>query len=549
MENEGMEKKELKLDKSNENDFDKVEKRKADVFNWLKNKDNLLLVIIIIFAFAIRLYYFVLTKDQALWWDEAEYMSAAKHWAFDVPYTLSAQRPPLFQFLAALFLMSGFEELFIKFVIVLVPSVLLVFSVYLLGKEMFNNKIGLIAASLTAVSWTLLFWTARFQPDFFSMLFQVLSIWWMWKFWKNPPRVKLIVLSGIFAALGFNFKVSGLLVPLIFGIFIFVKDRFAAFKNKYYYYFAIAFVLTLLPYFIWSYFTFGNPTAVKEGYIAEFTHFPIGWYNIKFYYTLTEGINFILFVIGVIIALRFLTYADILIKDKKKCFDPNIFSIIVLATISAFYIFYIRNTDDRWVFLWLPFIFYLIGNSLLYFYQFVKPYNKIIAIAVVFILLGWGIYGQYKHADELIRNKIPSYSPVKDAGLWIKQHSNPGDKVLSISYTQTVYYTERNVTSYSLMKNESELDRYILDNKPRYIEVSVFEPHPSWILQNGRNNGYDVILMPYLNSSIITKDGQFVQVDIKPVVEKEGVTYTLVYPQQQLNGMFVYELNYQENNL
>jgi hypothetical protein len=31
-------------------------------------------IALIIFAGALRLYYFYLTKDQPLWWDEAEYM-------------------------------------------------------------------------------------------------------------------------------------------------------------------------------------------------------------------------------------------------------------------------------------------------------------------------------------------------------------------------------------------------------------------------------------------------------------------------------------------
>jgi 4-amino-4-deoxy-L-arabinose transferase-like glycosyltransferase len=466
-----------------ENKFEKIK-------SWLKDPYNLAIVGIVIFAFALRLYYFFITKNQTLWWDEAEYLATAKHWAFGVPYDLNPQRPPLFQLLGAVTFLFGLGETFVKFAWVLLPSVFLVFVVYLLGKEMFSKKVGLIASFLTAVSWTFLFWTARVQPDFFSMGFQVLSVLFMWKYWKND-KSKYIVFAGIFAALGFYFKISALLVPMSFIIFILIKDRLSAFKNKNYYYFSLVYLATLVPYFIWSYITFGTFTAFKAGTSNQIiAHVPFGWYNLNFFYTLTEGILFVLFLIGLLLAFRFVLYADILVKDKKKCFDSGLFSIIVLMVVAAFYIFYIRGTEDRWVFLWLPFIFMLIGNALMSVYNFGKKYSKIISAFLVIALLIWGGYAQLSHANDIITNKKDSYSQVKDAALWIKEHSAPGDKVLSISSTQTVYYSERKVLPYSAIKNASDFDSYIKENKPRFLMISIFENHPTWAYTwpNGNNS-------------------------------------------------------------
>ena len=44
---------------------------------FLRNKYNLMFFGIILIAFIIRLYYFIYTYNQPLWWDEAEYMSMA----------------------------------------------------------------------------------------------------------------------------------------------------------------------------------------------------------------------------------------------------------------------------------------------------------------------------------------------------------------------------------------------------------------------------------------------------------------------------------------
>ncbi|MBI3334522.1 hypothetical protein HYZ97_03475, partial [Candidatus Pacearchaeota archaeon] len=53
---------------------------------WIQQPWHLALVIILIAAAIIRIYFFVQAGGQAMWWDEAEYMATAKHWAFDVPY-------------------------------------------------------------------------------------------------------------------------------------------------------------------------------------------------------------------------------------------------------------------------------------------------------------------------------------------------------------------------------------------------------------------------------------------------------------------------------
>jgi hypothetical protein len=468
------------------NNNKKIEERQKD-FIYLIGK-NWKIVSVMIFASVLRIYYFLQTKGQALWYDEGEYMSTAKYFAFDVPFTLNPQRPPMFQYIASLFLRAGISESVIIFVIVVIPSILLVYSIYLLGKEMFNENIGLIAGLLSSVSWTFLFWTNRFQPDFLSMNFQVLAILFMWKFWKKQDS-KTIVYAGIFSGLGLHFKVSALLVPLSFLIFIYLKEGFSAIKNKYYYYYSGAFISTLIPYFIWAWIIFRDPLAFRAGYSNELVnHVPFGWYNINFYYNLTEGIVFVLFLIGFILALRFILYLDILIKDRKKFFDAEIFSILVLLTVSAFYIFYMRNTDDRWVYLWIPFIFYLVGSALIFLYNLTKSKGKNVALIIVLTLLFWGTYAQLSHGDNIIDIKKESYAPVRDAGLWLKENMIKGEKTFSISYPQIVAYSENIIFNCDGFKSEEAFKECIDEEKPQYFMVSVFENHPdyihSWINEN-----------------------------------------------------------------
>jgi len=50
---------------------DILEKRIGEVVRWIKNPYNFAFVAILAFTIILRLYYFSLTKNQPLWWDEA----------------------------------------------------------------------------------------------------------------------------------------------------------------------------------------------------------------------------------------------------------------------------------------------------------------------------------------------------------------------------------------------------------------------------------------------------------------------------------------------
>ena len=155
------------------------------------------------------------------------------------------------------------------------------------------------------------------------------------------------------------------------------------------------------------------------------------------------------------------------------------------------------------------------------------------------------MYGQVSHAKQLVDIKKGTYSPVKEAGLWIKENSDENAKVLSISYTQSTYYTERNVSTYSRIENTSAFERYLHENRPDYVQASIFEPHPSWMIQNGMQEGYNYIFLQYFNSTIVSKDGKIVSLDIKPKILHDDIEFSLVYPQNQINGAFVYKIRYE----
>ena len=59
-----------------------LEKRKKRIKKWIgkwwANNYNKIFFAIFIFAIILRFYFFLNTLDQAVWWDEADYLSHAK---------------------------------------------------------------------------------------------------------------------------------------------------------------------------------------------------------------------------------------------------------------------------------------------------------------------------------------------------------------------------------------------------------------------------------------------------------------------------------------
>lgn len=521
------------------------------VKSYLSNKHSLMILSILIFSFVIRLGYLILAKDQPLWWDEAEYVSASKKLAFGVPYDLNPQRPLLFQIISAALLKIGFSEVFVKFLVVLVPSIILTLLIYIFIKNLYGEKIALAGAFFSSINWSLVFWSNRFQPDYISLCFQVLSLHFACLFWKGNSSKKVIYLIGIFAALGFQFKVSGMIVPGIIFIFSLIKDRHLVIIKKEYWQIFFWFIIGLAPQLILSTLFFANPLSIfiDSGYAQVITEErALGIESGIFVKLFTKDILFILFLMGLASSLSFLLRIKKIVKNNL--FDPDLFVLVGLASVISFYLFYIRGTiEDRWVFLLIPFLYSLCGKSLSIIYSILNKNSKVIAIALVILILALSTYSHLSQADSLIKNKKATYSEIKDASLFLKENSNPEDKIFSVSLTQVTAYSEREVISYAKLPIEN-FTTLLLKERPKFIMVSIVEPnHPDWVIKQLKNDeGYTGIFYEYFNSSIvISPEGKAVHVDIKQEYSNDLAKFELVYPNEdQFNGVLIYKIDYKE---
>lgn len=468
-------------EKEDERIEQKKQELKQKIDKFTKDKYLIILGLIMLFSLVLNIYYFSMTQNQAVWWDEAEYLSTAKKWVLGVPYNINPQRPPLYPLLEASVMFIGLPDLASKFLFTLIPSVLLILVTFFLGKKLFNKQVGLIAAFLMSAFWSLIFWTARFQPDPLSLLFQLLAIYFFYTSFIEG-KTKHAYLIGIFAALAFLLKNQALIMIISLVIFALLYFRFSLFKKKAMYIAIIAFIILVIPFLIWQYYTFGSALAFTSGSTAPIEEkMPFNWQALSFIPLLAQWPAFLLFLLGFVYVLfnLFVGYPLLIKKQSNKLVSYLLVSVIIIV-VYAFFIFIQRLSEDRWFFLSVPFIFLLAGEGLMLVYNSLKKYSKLAGIALIIILLVWQGYGQIETADATIKAKLDSYSQVKDASLYLKSLTSPGDIIMTMSLTQATYYSERKVYSMANM-NETQFIAFVQEKNPKYMFVSAFEPHhPDW---------------------------------------------------------------------
>lgn len=454
--------------------------------SFIDKKCRLFLLGILVLGFVLRWKY--LTINHALWWDEAEYLAIAKHWAFSVPYEVSVMRPPLFPAISAAFYLLGANELFLR-LFMLVVSLLGVYLTYKVASEIIDNRTALVSAFLMAVFYLALFYTARIMIDILMMVLWLLAILFFWKGYVKKESKYYLWLMGLTVGLGSSLKMPFILVAFPFIAYVFASEGFKALKNKSLWYSVFFFFLAILPYFIYFNLSYGGlPFISTPAYGFGEGQLKFGFYAGVVNLVLQSPIPYLintstLFNILLLAFLAGLGYFVMnlfigwdLIK-KESQLKAYLFLLVWMVLPYAFFSM-IEMAEDRYLFMIYPAVFMTSSLILFKVYDWVKKHNFYAASIFIVLVLVSASYAHLSYADALIKSKASSYGPLKDAGLWIKDKSVEGDLVVSSDLPQNTYYAERNTTYFP--ENEADFYDFIKEKKPKYMIISIFEKSPDW---------------------------------------------------------------------
>jgi len=540
------------------------------VKNWLKDKHNLFFIGIVILTILIGGYYFSLTKNQPLWWDESDYLAYAKNLAgYNVDWIVTKDHNSLFSYIVALFFILKFSEPLTKFFVEFIPYVLVIVLIYLVAGLMYKDKrIALISSILFAVQWTVLFTAMRFQVEIPGLLFGMLSIYVFWKGYEKKEKIFGVInyqwavpLAALLSIITYSIRRG----YFLFGAFLLLqmiisKNWKNLIKDKYNW---IAAIISAILIFIVEKFIFSAGIAGVAGGYAHFDRainfYPLQVFSLFFSNTSFGWASILLYLFWLGLAITFIKAMFSLGHIKKSSnneLNSDIFVVVSIIVTLLFFILILREPDKanfgepRWYFPLLFGALICISKATVtisdYLSKYSSKYAKQIAAVIIIVLVGFGCYYEISSANTIIKNKIPSFEGIKQASLYLKDNAKENDIILSVPEPQTEYYSERNVINpnkwgYWERYNipfEPFLDAIRNDTNVRYLLVSFSEPnHPEWM----RNSNEDIIKtgaweIPFMDTKI-----DFInQVqDVKQSKTYGDLTFTLIQVKQDV---FIYEI-------
>jgi len=363
--------------------------------SWIKK--NQLILWLFVIALVIRLF-FVFVMPIKLW-DETVYInlgydlsnnflqySFTHGWSDFIPgglYPKAGFRAPLLPYI-----ISGFYFLKLKFLINFIMPIVGAFSVvlvYLLGKEMFNKKIGLISSLFFALIPLHVFYSGRILTGVLLTFFVLLTFLSFWYGYEKGNK-KHQILFGVFLALALLSRYTALWIIPVFPLYFLIRDKSLKFlKNKYLWYSILAFFLTLTPWLIYGVFEYNNLIgAFIHGARASAYWGGIqSWHFFFDYWLQMFSIIGIIFIMGLI----YLFY-------KKDFFKREIYLLLIWFVFFLGMAIYMPQKEDRFILAIVPAIALISG----YFVNKIKKYKKLIILGIVLILvisLGFNFYNTY----------------------------------------------------------------------------------------------------------------------------------------------------------
>lgn len=147
-------------------------------------KNNLILLLILILSFIIRL----INLNQSLWHDESGnviYANTLDLWSYITKYPIGDFHPPGYFFILWIWgHIFDFSEVSIRMPSVIF-GILTIWLIYLIGKELFSKKVGLIAALFLTLAPLHIYYSQEARTYSFAAFAVSLSFYWLFKLIKG----------------------------------------------------------------------------------------------------------------------------------------------------------------------------------------------------------------------------------------------------------------------------------------------------------------------------------------------------------------------------
>lgn len=237
-----------------------------------KLSERKILLSLFFLSFIIRVVFILTLKNHFYFDDEFEYYRMVENFlsgkGLIIGENLKSFRPPLYPLFLSLLYSLHFNLFFIRITQTLISSITVIF-IYLLGKKVFNKKIGIISGLISSFYPFFIFYTGFLLTETLFIFLTVLSIYFLVGAFENEKNI-LSIKTGITMGLaGLCRPAIELFFPL--SIILILSDRAKSIKIRWkkVILISIFFTLTLSPWVIRNYKIFGKfiPGTTMGGWV------------------------------------------------------------------------------------------------------------------------------------------------------------------------------------------------------------------------------------------------------------------------------------------
>lgn len=320
-------------------------------------KENWPIIVLFILGLALRIF----PLRYAYYWDETSYLQNAEViFSGRTNFSELYFRPPLISLIiAGVYFIK--HSIFTAKVAIACLSSLNIIAIFLLGKEIFNKKTGIIAAAIYAFHPFVIKYSSMILTGNPSLALMTFASYFMIKHTKAKSRLTSnksywVVISGIFTGMGILMRpTSIIIIPALWCTYLLIllfkeikkqkriQDiRFVRFLHPAAYdllVYSLGCFVVLMPYFIWAKLQLGR-------FMAPYLNHKeiIGWNSVQpwYFYFTAESVMITFFFSAIIIIGAWQIYRQ---RDRF----PNSFFLLSWIIIGLAFLMYVSHKETRFI--------------------------------------------------------------------------------------------------------------------------------------------------------------------------------------------------------
>jgi 4-amino-4-deoxy-L-arabinose transferase-like glycosyltransferase len=338
--------------------------------------------------------------------------------------------------------------MFTASIVVSLIGALGVFFIYLLGKEIYNETTGILAALFIGFSPFIVMASHWIMTDIPVLTFITIAFYLLILASKKQNNF-LYLLSGLFFTISILTRFTALILIFVIPVYMFINRI----KIKQMFYFIVGFLVSLLPYLIWAQSKYGfflapfiNARRAVSDQVGSI------FFYLKHFFEVYPLIVFI----GILIYFGFLIFK--FMSNKKIRLNKNDIVFIIWGIIFFCYISIMPHKEPRYILL-LTIPLYLLssrGYDLIFKYKRIK----ILLISVTILLVIFSFAGAFSKIGPISKERISFINRRITDEVAVSRY------LVSLNKTVNLIYSNQNYPVYAYYTG---MDVEVLINQDRHF--------------------------------------------------------------------------------